>query len=135
VICDGTSPATLTRAAAGERVGTRFTPHPERTPSFKLWLRYAKPAQGRVLIDAGAARMLRESGSSLLPVGITGVEGEFAAGDAIEVRSDGELVGKGIVNYSSAELARIKGLKSADVRELLPHASEEAVHRDYFVLT
>ncbi len=135
VVCDGTAPGTLARAAAGERVGTRFAPHPERAPSFKLWLRYAKPTRGRVIVDAGAARVLRESGSSLLPVGVTDVEGEFAAGDAVDVRADGELVGKGIVNYSAEELARIKGMKSAAVRELIPHASEEVVHRDYFVLT
>jgi glutamate 5-kinase len=135
VICNGTAAGTLARAAAGERVGTRFAPRPERAPSFKLWLRYAKPAQGRVVVDPGAARVLRERGSSLLPVGITAVEGEFAAGDAVEVATDGEVVGKGIVNYSAAELARIKGMKTAQVRELMPHASEEAVHRDYFVLT
>ncbi len=135
VICDGTAQGTLTAAATGERVGTRFAPHPERTPSFKLWLRYAKPARGRVVIDEGAARVLRDSGSSLLPVGITAVEGEFAAGDAIEVASEGGVVGKGIANYSAEELARIKGMKSAEVRELIPRASEEAVHRDRFVLT
>jgi glutamate 5-kinase len=134
VICDGTADGTLAAAAAGGAVGTRFAPHPERTPSFKLWLRYAKPARGRVLVDAGAARVLREAGSSLLPVGVTAVEGAFEAGDAIEVVSDGELVGKGIVNYSSAELARIKGLKSDAVKQVMPQASEEAVHRDQFVL-
>jgi glutamate 5-kinase len=115
-------------------VGTRLAPHPERTPSFKLWLRYAKPARGRVLVDDGAARVLRGAGSSLLPVGVTGVEGRFQAGDAVEVVCDGELVGKGIVNYSSAELARIKGLKSEAVRDVIPNAAEEAVHRDQFVL-
>jgi glutamate 5-kinase len=135
VICDGTAPGTLRAAAAGERGGTRFEPHPERTPSFKLWLRYAKPSRGRVLVDSGAARFLREQGSSLLPVGIVGVEGEFTVGDAVEVVCDGDLVGKGIVNYSAAELARVKGLKSAQVSELLPRASAEAVHRDYFVLS
>ena len=135
VVCDGTAPGTLASAAAGERVGTRFAAHPQRAPSFKLWLRYAKPAQGRVVVDQGAARVLRERGSSLLPVGITAVEGEFTAGDAVEVATDGEPVGKGIVNYSAAELSRIKGMKTAQVRELMPHASEEAVHRDYFVLT
>jgi glutamate 5-kinase len=135
VVCDGTAPGTLSSAAAGERVGTRFAAHPERAPSFKLWLRYAKPARGRVVVDPGAARVLRERGSSLLPVGITGVEGEFGAGDAVEVATDSEPVGKGIVNYSATELSRIKGMKTAQVRELMPHASEEAVHRDYFVLT
>jgi glutamate 5-kinase len=135
VICDGTAAGTLRAAAAGESVGTRFAAHPERTPSFKLWLRYAKPSRGRVEVDEGAARVLRERGSSLLPVGITGVEGDFAAGDAVEVVCESELVGKGIANYSAAELARIKGMKSAEVAELLPNADEEAVHRDHFVLT
>jgi glutamate 5-kinase len=135
VICDGTEAGTLTRAAAGQPVGTRFEPHPSRTSSFKLWLKYAKPAHGAVMIDDGAARVLRESGSSLLPVGITDVKGDFGAGDAVEVTVDGQTIGKGIVNYSAEELRRVKGMKSAEVRDLLPHASEEAVHRDYFVLT
>jgi glutamate 5-kinase len=135
VICNGTVDGTLSAATAGEPVGTQFAARPSRASSFKLWLKHAKPAHGRVAIDAGAARVLRERGSSLLPVGITAVEGKFDAGDAVEVVSDGAVIGKGIVNYSSAEIARIKGMKSAAVRELMPHAAEEAVHRDYFVLT
>jgi glutamate 5-kinase len=135
VICDGTAEGTLLAAASGERTGTRFTPHRERASSFKLWLRYAKPSHGTLRVDDGAARVLRESGSSLLPVGITDVEGDFDAGDAVEVSADGRTIGKGIVNYSAGELRRIKGMRSDQVRELLPHASEEAVHRDYFVLT
>jgi glutamate 5-kinase len=135
VICDGTAERTLVAAAAGERAGTRFEPHRERASSFKLWLRYAKPTHGTLRVDDGAAKVLRESGSSLLPVGITEVEGDFEAGDAVEVTSDARTIGKGIVNYSAGELRRIKGLRSDKVRELLPHASEEAVHRDYFVLT
>ena len=66
--------------------------------------------------------------------GVVEVEGEFEAGDAVEVRCDGRAVGKGIVGYSAEELRRIKGLKTDQVRELLPRATEEAVHRDYFVL-
>ncbi|MGH2922615.1 MAG: glutamate 5-kinase [Solirubrobacterales bacterium] len=134
VICDGTADGTLLAAAAGERIGTRFRPHRERGSSFKLWLRYAKPARGTVAVDEGAARVLREQGSSLLPVGITDVGGEFEAGDAVEVTANGGVIGKGIVNYSAEELRRVKGMRSDRVRELLPHASEEAVHRDYFVL-
>ena len=87
-----------------------------------------------IFAHTGAATVLRERGSSLLPVGITAVEGEFAAGDAVDVVCDGELIGKGIVNYSASELGRIKGMKSAQVVELLPSASEEAVHRDHFAL-
>jgi len=135
VICDGTAPGTLAAAASGEPTGTRFSAHPERTPSFKLWLRYAKPSRGRLLVDRGAARVLREQGSSLLPVGITGVDGEFTTGDAVEVVCDGHVVGKGISNYSAAEIALIKGLRSNRVLERMPNASEEAIHRDHFVLT
>ena len=135
VICDGTTEGTLLAAAGGEATGTRFSSRPERASSFKLWLRYAKPSHGKLRVDDGAARVLRERGSSLLPVGITEVEGEFDAGDAVDVTSDGQTIGKGIVNYSAGELRRIKGLRTDKVRELLPHASEEAVHRDYFVLT
>ncbi len=134
VICSGTEPGTLRSAAAGEPVGTSFAAHPERTPSFKLWLRHAKPVRGQVAVDAGAAKVLRERGSSLLPVGITAVVGEFDAGDAVEVICEQTLVGKGIVNYSAVELTQIKGMKSARVREIFPSASEEAVHRDRFVL-
>ena len=64
----------------------------------------------------------------------TGVEGPFDAGDAVEVLAEGRVVGKGISNYSAEEAERIKGMKSSEVLELMPHASEEIVHRDYFVL-
>jgi glutamate 5-kinase len=124
----------VARALAGEQSGTRFLPQRGRVSSFKLWLRYAKPARGRLVVDAGAERALRERGTSLLPVGVVDVQGEFEAGDAVEVRCEGRLVGKGIAGYSAEELRRVKGLKTDQVRELLPRATEEAVHRDYFVL-
>jgi glutamate 5-kinase len=134
VIASGLRPGRIVAAAAGESVGTRFAARAEHYSSFKLWLKYAKPARGRVVVDAGAARALREGGTSLLPVGIVDVLGSFDAGDAVEVTFDGQTVGKGICNYSAGELRRVRGLKSADVRRRLPRATEEAVHRDYFVL-
>ena len=134
VILNGTRPGTVLRAVAGEAEGTRFHPQAQRMSSFKLWLKYAKPSHGRLVVDAGAERALRERGTSLLPVGVVDVQGEFKAGDAVEVAADGRLIGKGIVNYSAAELRAIKGLKTDDVRARMPRAAEEAVHRDYFVL-
>jgi glutamate 5-kinase len=134
VIASGLVPGTVVGAVAGEAVGTRFEAREGRYSSFKLWLKYAKPTRGRVLVDAGAARALRELGTSLLPVGIVDVAGEFDAGDAVEIAHDGRSVGKGISNYSADELRQVRGLKSASVRELLPRATEEAIHRDYFVL-
>jgi glutamate 5-kinase len=134
VICNGTKQGTLVSAASGEACGTRFAAGDGKTPSFKLWLKYAKPSRGRLQVDSGAARVLRESGSSLLPVGIVDVHGSFEPGDAIEVTGDGGTIGKGITDYSSRELQRVIGMKSDQVRELLPHAADEVVHRDRFVL-
>ena len=134
VIASGLKAGMIRAAAAGEPVGTRFPAREGRYSSFKLWLKYAKPARGRVVVDAGAARALREGGTSLLPVGIVDVVGSFEAGDAVEIVLGEQPVGKGICNYSAVELRRVRGLQSAAVRELLPRASEEAIHRDYFVL-
>ena len=135
VIAGGMEPGVIGRAWAGEAVGTRFAPHPVRQSSFKLWLKYAKPTRGAVTVDAGAARALREGGTSLLPVGIVDVQGAFDAGEAIEVRGgSAEAIGKGICNYSAVELRKVMGMQSSAVREVLPRATEEAVHRDYFVL-
>jgi glutamate 5-kinase len=137
VISSGTDPEAVAGALRGEPSGTRFHPQRGRVSSFKLWLKYAKPSHGRLVVDPGAEQALRERGTSLLPVGVVEVEGSFEAGDAVEVRAagaNGRPIGKGIVNYSAEELRRVKGLKSEQVRRLVPRAAEEAVHRDYFVL-
>jgi glutamate 5-kinase len=137
VIGSGTREGVISAALRGEQHGTRFPPQEGRVSSFKLWLKYAKPTHGRIVVDDGAAHALQERGTSLLPVGVVEVQGEFKAGDAVEVSStdgNGRPIGKGIVNYSAEELRRVKGLKTSEVRELLPRSSEEAVHRDYFVL-
>jgi glutamate 5-kinase len=133
-ICSGLREGALGRALAGEAEGTRFRPQAARTNSFKLWLKYAKPSYGTLVVDDGAARALREGGTSLLPVGIVDVRGSFDAGDAVEVAVNGTVIGKGIANYSADELRRVRGMKGAQVRETLETAADEAVHRDYFVL-
>ena len=134
VICSGVRKGALARALAGEQEGTVFTARGGRYSSFKLWLRYSKPSRGVVVVDDGAARALREGGRSLLPVGIVEVRGEFEQGDAVDVIHGPVLIGKGICNYAASELRSVAGRKTDAVRELLPHASDEAVHRDYFVL-
>ena len=133
-ICDGTVPGNLHRVAAGEEIGTRFVPHKSRAPSFKLWLRHAAPARGRIEVDAGAARVLRERGTSLLPVGVIAVAGEFAAGDPVEVTHGGEVVGKGVAEHSAGVIERLRGLKSDEVAGVIGEGAEEAIHRDRFVL-
>src|SRR3954468_450199 len=101
VIGSGLVPGVLARAWAGEPAGTRFAPQAVRQSSFKLWLKYAKPSHGTLTVDDGAPRALREGGTSLLPVGIVGVQGAFDAGDAVEVRDQRSPIGKGICNYSA----------------------------------
>lgn len=135
VICGGEKQGAIGRAAVGDAAeGTHFVAHHQPSTSYKLWLRYAKDASGAVQVDAGAERALRENGTSLLPVGIAAVEGNFAAGDAVEIVGSSGPVGKGIANYSADELRRISGLNSASLRELMPDAPEEAIHRDNLVL-
>jgi len=134
VICNGERDGVLARVLAGEPEGTFFAPREQRYSSFKLWLRYAKPSRGTIVIDAGAARALRKEGTSLLPVGVVEVRGDFDEGDAVDVVADEVLIGKGICNYAAADLRRAAGRNSQAVRELMPRATEEAVHRDYFVL-
>jgi glutamate 5-kinase len=137
VICNGVRAGALEAVLAGEPEGTRFHPRAARHSSFKLWLRYAKPARGTLLVDAGAAVALRERGTSLLPVGVVEVLGEFDAGDAVEIAERGgerRVIAKGLCNYTAAELRRARGMQSDAVREILPHATEEAVHRDQLVL-
>ncbi len=113
VICNGLRAEALGAVLAGEREGTRFPARDARYSSFKLWLKYAKPARGRLLIDAGAVRAVRDASASLLPVGVVEVLGDFDAGDAVEIAAagddgDGEqpirALAKGICNYSAEEL-------------------------------
>jgi glutamate 5-kinase len=140
VVCNGVREGALAAVLAGEREGTRFAAREARYSSFKLWLKYAKPSRGTLLIDTGAVRAVREGSASLLPVGVVGVLGEFDAGDAVEIAEGtsgdgrGRTLGKGICNYSAEELRQVIGMKSGAVRQILPRATEEAVHRDYLVI-
>jgi glutamate 5-kinase len=140
VICNGVREGALQAVLSGKLEGTSFPPRAARHSSFKLWLRYAKPSHGTLVVDAGAAEALRVQGTSLLPVGVLDVLGSFDAGDAVEIverhassHAPGVLA-KGICNYSAEELRRVKGLQSKAVQEILPRATDEAVHRDYLVL-
>jgi len=135
VICNGLRDGALEAVLRGEREGTRFAPRETGHSSFKLWLKYAKPAYGTLVIDDGAARALREGNASLLPVGIVAVEGKFDAGDAVEIAGAArKTIAKGICNYSADELKQVIGMKTEAVRGILPHATDEAVHRDYLVV-
>jgi len=133
-IARGSRSGVITACVAGEDVGTRFLPRDLGLGAFKLWLLYGKPVSGRVYVDEGAAQAVCGN-ASLLPVGITRVEGAFQAGDAVCVCDQGgQELARGIVDYSSEELEAVKGMRNRQVAEVLSHASPDAIHRDYLVL-
>jgi glutamate 5-kinase len=123
-------------ALAGEQVGTWFRPRRRRRATRLLWLEHATRAHGRLRLDDGAVRALVERRTSLLPAGVTAVEGSFAAGDPVDlVGPDGAVVARGLVNYSSHELPALLGRSTRDLaRELGPEYEREVVHADDLVL-
>jgi glutamate 5-kinase len=124
VIASGRRPLSLLKAARGERVGTRFRADPRPLPAYKLWIRYGKPVRGRLHVDGGARSALAERGTSLLAVGVVSVEGNFAAGDAVEICEGGRAFAIGLAGHSAAEQRRLAGVRGVD----------EAVHRDNLVV-
>ena len=137
VICNGTEPGTLAAAAAGERGR-----HPLRrrsagkASSFKLWLKYAKPTRGHAASSTTAPRgCCARAAPACCRSGSSAVEGSFEAGDAVEVvDATAQPIGKGIGEYSAARARAGDRAEERQVRELLPHAAEEVIHRDRFVL-
>jgi glutamate 5-kinase len=122
VIASGRGESVLPAIVAGEPRGTRFAPAAAPATAFRLWLRYAKPAAGRLVVDDGARAAVVEGGRSLLAVGVVSCEGRFGPGDAVElVALDGTPIGKGLAGAGADELlGRARGL--------------EAVHRDRLVV-
>lgn len=119
----------LKRAVAGEDVGTWVEPHPTRLSSRKLWIAFGQPSEGRIVVDAGAMRALIGAGRSLLAVGVTGVDGDFPAGAAVEVLGpDGELVAKGLCRVDAAAARRRQGRRAPDGED------SELIHRDDLVV-
>ena len=135
VIANGRTPDALLRIARGEVIGTTFVPQQEHIEGRKRWLLAERP-QGRVTVDDGASEMIRLRGASLLPVGIRGISHEFERGAVVTVEDgDGRALAHGLVNYSSAELQRLRGHRSQDIVEILGYTyGDEAIHRDNMVL-
>jgi glutamate 5-kinase len=138
VICNGTTPGTLAAAVDSGGVGTQVRATAgSSTPPYKLWLKYAKQPAGSLVVDEGAARVLRERGSSLLAVGIVESRGAFNPGDAVLVvdrDAPGTPIGKGISEFGAVDVAQIMGRKSDYLREHFPESPDEVIHRDRFVL-
>lgn len=140
VICSGAEERPLVRLAAGEAVGTLFAPPADRLEIAprKLWIALGDAAHGRVVVDTGAARAVVECGSSLLPVGITAVEGDFSRGDILDICDEGGLViARGIAEAGSDELVLAAGRHQDEIasnRLLRELAGKPAVHRDNLIV-
>jgi glutamate 5-kinase len=121
---------------AGEDVGTWFTARGRRTRSRLLWLAHAARSAGRLVLDDGAVAAVVERRMSLLPAGITRVEGQFSAGDPVDLSDPGgKVVARGLVSYDAAELPALLGRSTRDLaRELGAAYQREVVHRDDLVL-
>ncbi len=137
VLANGTRPGVLTDLLAGRPLGTLFVPPPSRLSKQRWWLAFAlRTPRGSVRIDAGAVKALAEQGRSLLASGVRGVQGRFAAGACIAVLDEaGHEVARGRCALSSAELARVCGMRSAEAASALGRSRmPEVIHRDHLVL-
>lgn len=136
LIASGRESNVLSRLAEGEAIGTLFRPTQSPIAARKQWLAGQLQVRGRLHLDAGAVRVLRGSGRSLLPVGVTKVEGQFSRGELVAcIGPAGEEVGRGLVNYGAAEATRIIGKSSEQIETVLGYVDEpELIHRDNLVL-
>ncbi len=136
VIAWGREDAVLTRLAVGEAIGTQLTAQTAQLAARKQWMVDHLKTAGKVILDAGAVQKLSHEGKSLLPIGVTGVSGEFSRGDVITCTDpDGLAIARGISNYTSAEVRRIMRHASSEIQAILGFVDEsELIHRDNMVL-
>ena len=134
VICYGREPHLLERITAGESVGTRFESPRDAGQSAprKLWIGLAEVTRGSLTLDEGACRAVLERGASVLPVGVVATSGTYAEGDVVDVlNTAGDIIGRGVVRYSSEDMVRVRGLKLDVIARFMPDKDgTPAIHRD-----
>ncbi len=126
----------LTEVMSGELVGTLFAGQGKAISPFKRWLGFTAVTRGKLQLDAGARKAIVEQGRSLLAAGISDVQGKFGKGDVVALcDAEGQIIARGLTNYSADDVERIKGLKSAKFAQVLGHCPyDEVIHRDNLVL-
>ena len=136
VIASGREENVIVRVLSGEVVGTHLKAEQGRVAARKQWLAGHAHAAGSLKLDAGAVRVIRESGKSLLPVGVKAIEGTFTRGEVVScLDPEGHEVARGLVNYSSEEAARIIGHASDKIESILGYVDEpELIHRDNLIV-
>jgi len=134
-IISGRKLDSLHRLLMGEDEGTLFLCSGNRQARRSHWIADVLQPAGILHIDAGAARALLNQGGSLLPVGVTTVDGVFDKGDCVEVMSESAVIARGLVNYSAEDMRRIKGCSSAEIESILGYRDfSSVVHRDNLVM-
>ncbi len=137
VITNGAKPEILKKLFSGKKIGTFFVPKKQKLKSRKCWIAFTLKPKGVIRIDDGAASAILNRGKSLLPSGIVSVEGEFGVGAPVEFRKDdNETLGTGLVNYNSADIRKIMGLKSSQIKDRLGYKPYDyVIHRDNLAIT
>lgn len=136
VIANGKTSQVIRRILEGEEIGTLFLPRKEKVTSRKRWIAFTRRRCGKIFVDKGAKEALRLKGRSLLPSGIVKVEGDFREGDMVSVvNGDDEEFARGLSNYSSLEIEKVKGAKTKDIKSILGYKYyDEVIHRDNLVI-
>jgi glutamate 5-kinase len=136
VIASGREKDVLVRLSAGEAIGTHLEATQMKTAARKQWLADHLRMSGKLVLDAGAVKVLKTDGKSLLPIGVTAVEGYFERGDVVAcVDLDGKEIARGLVNYNASEAARIMRKSSSEIESILGYVdAAELIHRDNLIL-
>ncbi|MEB2307997.1 MAG: glutamate 5-kinase [Candidatus Brocadiaceae bacterium] len=137
IIANGRMDGVLKKIVQGEHIGTLFLPKHEKLASRKRWIGYTIKPKGKISIDDGATHALRDKGKSLLASGIVSVEGIFSKGDIISIsgKGNGAIIARGLTNYSSAEIEKIKGCSTVHIAKVLGYKLyDEVIHRDNMVI-
>ena len=136
IIINGKIPGLISKVLEGYKAGTFFSPCRLPISRRKHWILHTLPVRGRLIIDDGATEAILEKGKSLLPAGIIHVSGNFDAGDAVIcMDKNGREIAKGLVNYTSREIDRIKGRKTGEIISILGFKDyDEVIHRDNMVI-
>ncbi len=136
IIANGRTQYILQDLLAGQGRATLFSPSEAALSHRKRWIAFGRKARGNLYVDDGARAALLDRGKSLLPAGVTRVDGKFEVGDAVKVLdADGREIARGLTNYASGDLARIQGCKSREIETILGHKDfDEVIHRNNLVV-
>lgn len=136
VIANASRPDVIADVVAGKNVGTRFIASETGLSHRKRWIAFGSRMRGSIVVNAGAAAMLTEGRKSLLPAGVVDMEGTFGVGELVSiVGEDRKEIARGLTNYSTTELALIKGRHSSEIETILGYKDyDEVVHRDNLIV-